>query len=300
MDHTVSTAIDAERCSGCGQCLSVCPSQTLAMGNGTAVVRGSACMQCGHCQAICPTGAITIAALEPPLAFTTFASEEEWLPAGACDTGALVRLMRSRRSCRNFLDRPIASDILTDLARIGTTAPSGTNSQQWTFTILASRQAVILLGNQVAAFFKKLNRLASCRTLRLWSKLFGNDALGRYYRGYFQTTKDSLREWETAGKDRLFHGAPAAILVGASAGASCPMEDALLATQNILLAAHAMGLGSCLIGFAVEAIKREPAIKKNLDIPADESIYAVIALGYPDECYQRVAGRRQIMPRLRS
>ena len=58
--------------------------------------------------------------------------------------------------------------------------------------------------------------------------------------------------------DRLFHGAAAAILVTGRRQASCPAEDALLATQNILLAAHAMGLGSCLIGFAVEAMRRDP------------------------------------------
>ena len=39
--------------------------------------------------------------------------------------------------------------------------------------------------------------------------------------------------------------------VATAPGASSPKEDALLASQNILLAAHAMGLGTCLIGFAV-------------------------------------------------
>ena len=49
-------------------------------------------------------------------------------------------------------------------------------------------------------------------------------------------------------KDQLFHGSTAAILTGSNPGVSCPAEDAPLATQNILLAAHSIGLGSCLIG----------------------------------------------------
>jgi nitroreductase len=54
-----------------------------------------------------------------------------------------------------------------------------------------------------------------------------------------------------------------------------------------------MGLGTCLIGFAVEAMKRDVTIKKYLGIPDNERVYSVIALGYPDEKYQRTAGRKK-------
>ena len=71
----------------------------------------------------------------------------------------------------------------------------------------------------------------------------------------------------------------------------------MLATQNILLAAHTMGLGSCLIGYAVAAMKKDPSIQQSIGIPLEEEIHAVIALGYPDEAYQRVAGRKKVLPR---
>jgi len=109
--------------------------------------------------------------------------------------------------------------------------------------------------------------------------------------------KEAREEWHGSGKDRLFHGSTAAILVGSKPGASCPAEDALLATQNILLAAHSMGLGSCLIGYAVAAMKKDPSIQQSIGIPSEEEIHAVIALGYPDEVYQRVAGRKKVTPR---
>ncbi|MCU0580898.1 MAG: nitroreductase family protein, partial [Syntrophales bacterium] len=92
--------------------------------------------------------------------------------------------------------------------------------------------------------------------------------------------------------DRVFHGAPSGIIVSSSPGASCPAEDALLATQSILLGAHSMGLGTCLIGFAVEAIKRDPAIQNFLEIPQEETVYSVIAIGYPAFKYHSIAGRR--------
>ena len=56
-----------------------------------------------------------------------------------------------------------------------------------------------------------------------------------------------------------------------------------------------MGLGSCLIGFAVAAIKKDPSIQPAIGIPSEEEIHAVIALGYPDEVYQRVAGRKKVV-----
>jgi nitroreductase len=80
-------------------------------------------------------------------------------------------------------------------------------------------------------------------------------------------------------------------------GGSNPKEDALLATQNILLAAHSMGLGTCLVGFAVEAIRYDQTIKHFLKIPNVEKVYAVIAVGYPDEEYQGLTGRKKVVMR---
>ena len=65
------------------------------------------------------------------------------------------------------------------------------------------------------------------------------------------------------------------------------------------LAAHAMGLGSCLIGFAVAAMKSDRQIQKKMNIPGKENIYAVIALGYPDESYLRITGRKKPVVRFR-
>ena len=103
--------------------------------------------------------------------------------------------------------------------------------------------------------------------------------------------------WEKEGKDLLFHGAPAAIVVGSKKEASCPAEDALLATQNMLLSAHVLGLGTCLIGFAVEAMKRDKSILRRIGMPDDEKPYAVVALGYPNEKYQRLTGRKRALVR---
>ena len=297
MQNSVTSSIDPDSCIGCGLCIEVCPAKTISMKDGKVLVTGTYSMGCGHCEAVCPVNAIQVEALEHPFSLSFSPADDRWLPHGEYDTTQLIRLMRSRRSCRNYMDREIDPKLLEDLVKIGTTAPSGTNSQLWSFTILSNRREVVILGEYSARFFDKLNRMAQKSWLRLFSKYFGGDTLGKYYRRYYETVRDGLLLWKQEGQDTLFHGATAAILVGGKKRASSPMEDGLLASQNIMLAAHSLGLGSCMIGFAVEAIKRDKSIRKVLEIPDDESIFAVIALGYPAEKYAKGAHRKKIIPR---
>jgi nitroreductase/NAD-dependent dihydropyrimidine dehydrogenase PreA subunit len=298
VERAVTTVIDRERCIGCGECVRVCPSQTLEMQSGKAAVTGARSLACGHCAAVCPVEAVRVEALDPDsFRFHTFTCRTDWMPCGAFDTGELVRLMASRRSCRNFTGEPVPRRVLEDLVKIGTTAPSGTNSQGWTFTTLPSRAAVMKLGNAVGAFFKRINRMAENPLLRHGLRLIGRPELAGYYRDYHQSVAEGLADWEERGRDRLLHGATAVIIVGSIPGGSCPAEDALLATQNILLAAHAMGLGTCLIGFAVSAMQKDGRIKDLLKIPRAENVHAVIAFGYPAEAYLRLTGRKKAVSR---
>ncbi len=283
MNLPVTTEIDHDLCTGCGLCVDICPSNTISLVDGRATVTGDYSIQCDHCAAICPVGAITVHGVdEDALKLTTVKNNGTWLKHGDFDTALLVQLMRSRRSCRMFSSKPVEKDMLEDLVKIGATAPSGTNSQLWTFTILPYRSAVEKLGAMTSQFFHRLN---------------SDDALGQYYRRYHETGKENLREGKEPGRDQLFYGAPAAIIIGMKPGASCPCEDALMASQNILLAAHAMGLGTCMIGFVVEAIKHDSGIKRALGIPKKERVYAVIAIGYSSEKYTRMTERKPVAPR---
>lgn len=294
----IPVTIDAEACTGCGLCVQCCPSWTLSMGQDKAAVTGERCIVCEHCASICPVGAVRMDGVDREQErFASFTYAPKYIAPGNFSCSELVNLMRSRRSCRGYKEDAVPREVLEDLVKAGITAPSGTNSQRWTFTILPTRNAVTALAMDIKGFFERINRMAGNPLLRKGLKLLGQGDLQDYYEEYYGAVCSALEEWETQGRDRLFHGAPAAILVGAAPGASCPAEDALLASQNIQLAAHCLGLGTCLIGYAVAAMDNDKKIQQTLNIPKDEKIYAVLTIGRPAEPYQRLTGRKT--PRVR-
>jgi nitroreductase len=60
------------------------------------------------------------------------------------------------------------------------------------------------------------------------------------------------------------------------------IQDCAAATQNILLAATALGLGSCWLGMHPRP-DRKAAVRDILNIPAPMEILSLVALGHPGE-----------------
>jgi NAD-dependent dihydropyrimidine dehydrogenase PreA subunit len=53
-------SIDEGLCTGCGDCVSVCPAEALALKSGRALIlHPEDCWYCGDCEAMCPVGAIS-------------------------------------------------------------------------------------------------------------------------------------------------------------------------------------------------------------------------------------------------
>ena len=159
--------VDTENCVGCGVCATICPARVLSLAGDKARVSGTGCIGCGHCVAVCPALAVHRDAGDGwAEAYTTLSPSGAMIQPGGFAPAALVDVLRSRRSCRLFLPDEVPGPFLEDLVRVAVTAPSGTNSQAWTFTVLTSRAAVMALGEAVAAFFRRLNRKAEQPLLR--------------------------------------------------------------------------------------------------------------------------------------
>jgi len=79
--------------------------------------------------------------------------------------------------------------------------------------------------------------------------------------------------------DPVYYSAPVIVFVigsGRYAHHSCP-----LACENMMLAAHSIGLGSCWVGFG-SMVTHNEEIKRILELRDEEAIFGPILLGYPE------------------
>jgi len=61
MGHNFLPEIDAEACTGCGDCVMVCEAAALALEAGkVTLARPDRCEYDGRCEPVCPTGAIQL------------------------------------------------------------------------------------------------------------------------------------------------------------------------------------------------------------------------------------------------
>jgi|WetSurMetagenome_2_1015567.scaffolds.fasta_scaffold1198258_1 Fe-S-cluster-containing hydrogenase component 2 len=55
----MKATVDQEKCTGCGQCVDVCPIEAIGLDNGMAVVSDE-CIECWACTDACPMEAISL------------------------------------------------------------------------------------------------------------------------------------------------------------------------------------------------------------------------------------------------
>jgi nitroreductase len=79
---------------------------------------------------------------------------------------------------------------------------------------------------------------------------------------------------------RVFWGAPVVVLICARSGNSEAPYDCCRAGQNLALAAHARGLGTCWIGAALPWL-RSVSVAAELGVPSGFEVAVVMLLGYP-------------------
>lgn len=180
--------------------------------------------------------------------------------------------IHTRRSIRRYLDQPLPPDLIERLLAAAIWAPSAHNRQPWRFVAITSTEAKHGLAGSMGA------RLRADLTADSVSP----EAIER----------DTMRSYQ-----RLT-AAPAIIVLCLSmAGMDTypderrqrkeqimAVQSVSMAGQNILLAAHALGLGACWLCaplFCPDVVRAE------LRLPPDWQPQGLITVGYPSEAKQK-------------
>lgn len=178
----------------------------------------------------------------------------------------LTEAIKGRRSVRKFKDQPVPRELLEKILQLAVWAPSGMNRQEWSFVVVQGPKKEDLLKVFAQAFETVRPRL---------EKVFADKPkIVEGMRQFFLT----------------FGGAPVIILAyaGKSPTGTWDTHSTAVAVQNLLLAAHAEGLGAV---WTDGVLAKEDEINSLLGIEG-RKLVTVVPVGYPDEI-PRVPPRRE-------
>jgi nitroreductase/ferredoxin len=263
--------VDSEKCKRDGICADTCPPGVITFENKDKTpvpVAGAeeSCIFCGHCVAVCPHGALSHKAMSPdncqPIEKGLGLKPEQ-----------ARQLFRARRSIRVYQDRPVPRDILSDLIRTATYAPSGHNVQPTHWLVFYGSTEVRRLSDLTVAYLR----------IVLEEKPGFAKALH---------VPEVIAAWE-AGQDHVFRGAPHVVLCHAPADERTAPMGCVIALTYLELAAAALGLGTCWTGYFNEATEKYPPMKEALRLPEGHKNFGAMTIGYPKYRYQRIPLRNE-------
>ncbi len=181
----------------------------------------------------------------------------------------LMALLRGRRSVRRFLDQPVDRELLTRVIEAASWAPSAGNRQDWLFSVVESPELKAAMADAVRARWRRIvedNReLGIIEEVEAYSASFADFAAAPVVIVVSAAKVNPVQE-------RLL--GPAAV---ATAGS---LTSAAAAAQNLMLAAHALGLATCCMTGALAAHQE---LGKLLGLSRRRQPVCLIALGHAAE-----------------
>ena len=169
--------------------------------------------------------------------------------------------IRTRRSVRKFQDRPVEPEKLQAVLDAARMAPSWANTQCWRFVVVQDPQMKARISEQ------------------------------SYVEAYFAT-----RGYRTNPAQKALAQAPVVIVACADPalsgnlwGQEYYLTDLGIAAENLMLAAHAAGLGTVFVG-----VFNEEKVRELLGIPADIRVVGLFPLGYPEDAGKTGPPRKQL------
>lgn len=263
--------IDEKKCTRDGLCASDCPAGIISLKDKESlpeVIPGgeASCLVCGHCVAVCPHGALS----------------HSRIPSEGCpdirrdlrlDQEQVIQFLRSRRSIRQYRDRPVEKETIQRLIELARYAPTGGNNQLVEWWVFTDRGELRRFSAMVIDWMRQLLQKVPLTSLP----------------PYFSRI---LTAWD-AGHDTVLRNAPVLILALAPAESATGMVDLTVALSYLQLAALPLGLGTCWAGLVQRGLLQWPPLKEAFGLPEKSPHHYPMMLGYPRLEYHRVPERRQ-------
>lgn len=163
----------------------------------------------------------------------------------------VIQNILNRRSVRLYKEGQVKEDDLDLILKAGYNAPSGCNMQPWHFTVIQDKGLI--------------------NTLSIESK-----------KEFANSEVEMFRKMAENPEYNIFYKAPTIIVVSGEKTAHTALIDCSAATQNMLLAAESIGVGTCWIGLVTYLFKSKRAKEfiNLLEIPKNYEPFYALTLGY--------------------
>ncbi|MFH1381369.1 MAG: nitroreductase [Chloroflexota bacterium] len=199
----------------------------------------------------------------------------------------VVTALKTRKSIRGFLPRPVPRETLEEILKIACRAPSGANTQPWEVAVVggekmkelkdaiyqAAKSGVAEMSDFTHGYHGQKEPYLS-RQREVGFGLYG-------LLGIKREDRQRREEWGLQGR-RFFDAPNALVLYLDKDLGPLTVFDVGLFAQSITLTALTFGLGTCILA----SVARFPNIIRGmLGIPPEKKIVCGIAIGYPDDAH---------------
>jgi nitroreductase/Pyruvate/2-oxoacid:ferredoxin oxidoreductase delta subunit len=273
--------LDKEKCTACGLCAEVCGLDVIVRNGNTypTINRAVYCHACGHCVALCPQNALSMQGL----------ASDEFAPLRAPTIAPpdMEAFLLTKRSCREFQDRPVEKSVIEKLINVARMAPTSINCQERAFIVVTNADEIATLRTALTRHARSMLRLIKLAASRP-AALFLSPETQQHMRHLRADFEVALRHMDNGG-DYIFHNAPCLIFFTGVKMDPSGRDHALGAQHYLMLYAETLGLGTCINGYAQSAPK---VLAKHLNVPQAHTIYGATMLGYRKYTYRKSVHRK--------
>ncbi len=164
-------------------------------------------------------------------------------------------LLKYRRSIRSYKDNPVSVEVIQEIIKESTLAPSAGNEQPWKFIIVNNKGLLQRISDECKQNI--LNRIQN-----------NPDDYACKYSDMLQNKSFNI-----------FYNAQTLIIILGESNIKNLQLDCTLAASYLMMSAASKGLGTCWINFAKEITN--PDLLLEIGIPRNHTIVAPIIIGYP-------------------